>query len=130
LQEKLFPFQEEKALIIDDSIQLPLYPIRPRHIAAFIDWCFPNAFGGDRGKGISAVLIVRLCQEKGGWFPFTQEEIDASSRHNFDFNGLTGYDNQDDRFKHVVQGEDDKFRVTHMFICTCFQASPVEPHQF
>ncbi len=95
---------------------------------------------------ISAGYILRMCQERGGWFPFTQEEIEEFYRRsgyvNFHFNRLVepeevplslarafaGY-REPLMFKGggwVVFGGDSKYRVTEDFIRRCYKSSPAQ----
>lgn len=84
------------------------FPVQPRDIyAKEIFW---EAFG-HRETEISALFIVRFCQERGGWVPFTHEEIDAFSKEDFWFNGLSG--------RWVILGRDGRYRVTKAFISAC-----------
>ena len=98
------------------------YPIQPKHIdtqsrfwEGFIDY---NTF-------LSARRIVKLCQENGGWFPFTKKQIDEYSQSNFNFNRLCDSVDHGDERNFVVRGEDGRYRLTHEFILFCFRAAPV-----
>lgn len=98
------------------------YVVQPGHINTKEH--FWDAFGNSETE-ISARLIVSLCQKKGGWIPFTQEEIDKHTNQNFYFNRLCdSWEPKDDR-NYVILGEDGKYRVTHEFIAACFKSSPV-----
>ncbi|HRY62520.1 MAG TPA: hypothetical protein P5056_02000 [Candidatus Paceibacterota bacterium] len=96
------------------------YPIRPKHINTKRH--FFSAFGRAEPES-SAALIVRLCQTRGGWLPFTQEEIDGFIGKDFYFHDLCGFDHRNPG-NMVILGDDDKYRVTHEFIVRCFQSSP------
>src|SRR5688572_28580841 len=65
------------------------HPIQPHHIDAMQH--FWDAFDHHETE-VSARYIVGLCQERGGWLPFTEEEIERfyqkSGHKNFIFNRL------------------------------------------
>ena len=79
--------------VIDDSVNsevfddrdLEPYPIRPQHINT--ESHFWDAFGHNETE-VSALYVVRLCQAKGGWMPFTKAELDEVAREDFHFNRL------------------------------------------
>lgn len=97
-----------------------LFQIQPDDIDA--NEHFWNAFDNNETE-ISAAWIVRLCQERGGWVPFTDDEMEAyynrGGHQNFRFSQLL-----DNRGRWVVKGDDGKYRVTVNFIARCFGASP------
>jgi hypothetical protein len=94
------------------------YPIRTYHInTEGLPW---KAFDHS-GTEISARWVIRLCQEKGEWLPFTQEQIDEFSGHSFHFNRLRESRTESDNF---VQLRDGMYHVTHEFIVSYFRASP------
>ncbi len=116
-----------KKRIVDESkAEEEGYPIAPGHIG--IDEHFFEAFGNTQTE-VSARWIVRLCQDRGGWLPFTKEEIDAFGKHKFCFNRLNSgrVDCADD---FVVLCADGLYRVTHEFIATCFLWSPVTASKY
>jgi hypothetical protein len=96
------------------------YPVQPNHI--YTGDHFWEAFGNSETE-ISARYIVRLCQARGGWLPFTKEEIDTFSTHDFWFNDLcrSGSGREE---RSVVKLVDGKYYVTHEFIIACFKSSP------
>ncbi len=95
---------------------------------------------------VSARYIVRLCQEKGGWSPFTREEIEKfyqrSGYVNFCFNRLVDPEMVPLSLVRafagcreplvpmgggwVILGEDGKYRVTEDFIRRCHKSSPAQ----
>lgn len=97
------------------------YPVKPSDINAGVHLF--EAFNNDE-KERSAGWIVRMCQEKGGWFPFTYKDIStfyhAPGRRpvteEFWLNGL-------DKEGFLVL-KDDKYYITHEFIANCFRWSP------
>ncbi len=107
--------------IVDSSTEKgKKYPIEPVHIHSEAPlW---DAFGNMETE-VSARFIVRLCQAKGGWFPFTKEEIDVQSREDYRFNRLIEFGSRDER-NLVILGDDNQYRVTHEFIARCFRSSP------
>jgi hypothetical protein len=75
-----------KNIIDGESVKCPIQPADidiGRH--------FHDAFGHSETE-VSAGYLVRLAQVKGGWVPFTKEEIEAfyqkSGHHDFWFNRL------------------------------------------
>ncbi len=106
-----------KIVTSNDSV----YPIKPVDID--VEKHFFNAFGNYE-REISARWIVRMCQEKEGWVPFTGDDINtfyhASGRRplseDFLFNGL-------DNGEYLVL-EGDEYCITHEFITACFKSSP------
>ncbi len=97
------------------------YPVQPRHISCLHH--FFDAFGNVE-TDISARHIVGLCKKRGGWFPFTKEEIEGYSRQSDCFNLLTSH-NPNDKNSYIILGHDGRYRVTHEFIAVCFKSSPV-----
>jgi len=80
---------------------------------------FFDAFGNFETE-VSALYIVLLCREMGGWKPFSMEQIEevyrrAGHRDGFLFNYLLPI--------FVMRGEDDLYRVTDEFILRCYKAS-------
>lgn len=97
------------------------YPIQPSHINAGDHlW---EAFGNSETE-ISAGYIVRLCQKRGGWLPFTKKDIDAFSKHDFRFNHLHVHGRDKDEYNVVRLSDDEQYYVTHEFISACFKSSP------
>lgn len=97
------------------------YPVQPNHIHTGDH--FWEAFGNSETE-ISARYIVRLCQARGGWLPFTKEEINAFSEHNFWFNRLHVPGRDNDEYNVVRLADDGKYYVTHEFISACFKSCP------
>jgi len=108
------------------KIKPPLTIIKPRDINTSNH--FWNAFGNMETE-VSAWYIVKLCQEKGGWKPFTKAELDKISGENFWFNRLSPY-NPNHKPKPLAGSPiyiieiDDKYHVTALFIAKCYAASP------
>lgn len=100
------------------------YLIQPNHI--YTGDHFWEAFGNLETE-TSARHIVRLCQARGGWLPFTKEEIDAFSGQNFWFNHLHIHGPDKDEHN-IVRFVDGQFYVTHEFIVACFKSSPAPGH--
>lgn len=94
---------------------------------------------------ISAGYIVRLCQKKGGWFPFTKNEIEAFYREsgnvNFTFNRLIEPEMVPPSLARAFAGHHDTpvpkgggwvvningmYHVTDDFIVRCFKSSPAK----
>lgn len=89
---------------------------------------------------ISASWVVRLCQELGGWHPFTAEQIQEFYTRpgrrpvgeSFRFNRLvdpgptfsaaTGRSMVGGGW--IVVGEDGKYRVTDDFVLRCYRSAP------
>lgn len=69
------------------------YLVRPEHIP--VDWDCRSSFGKHEPE-TAARYIVKLCQQSGGWKPFTYSEIQAIYQQDssvekgdkFDFRGL------------------------------------------
>jgi hypothetical protein len=60
----------------------------------------------------SARIIIKFCQQRNEWLPFTKTEIDKFSETDFYFNGLL------ERLV-IVLGKDGLYRVTDDFIEAC-----------
>ena len=89
---------------------------------------------------VSAWWIVKLCQELGGWFPFTLQQIQAFYTapgrrpvgEPFHFNRLvepgisysirTGHSLKGGGW--IVLGADNMYRVTLEFVDRCYLSSP------
>jgi hypothetical protein len=84
------------------------FPIQPGDIYA--KNLFWGAFNHHETE-VSSLLIVQFCQERGGWIPFSKEEIDVFCKEDFWFNGLTE--------PWIILGKDGRYRVTDGFIFTC-----------
>ena len=73
-----------KHIIVDNN-----FHIRPSDIHVGKGFQrFWDAFG-DSETEISASYVVKLCQKKGGWLPFTQEEIEEVYRECGHHEGFT-----------------------------------------
>jgi aminoglycoside/choline kinase family phosphotransferase len=86
-----------------------LIPQNPQQID--ISRHFYDAFGHIESE-ISARWIVRFCQKKGNWEPFTKEEIE-------EFYNAGGF--VDFRFNHLISGRwiderDGKYHITQAFL--------------
>ncbi len=103
------------------------YPIKPNHINT--KQHLYNAFGKSEVE-TSAGYIVRLCQRKGNWIPFSQEEIQKfyeearGKKEDFWFNGLDTGGVEGYNLPFVPKGEDGLYRITHGFVAKCFVHSP------
>lgn len=90
--------------------------IRPEEVTAVRLW---NAFDNMETE-FSARWIVLLCEEMGGWLPFTREQIEALYRRHghrgFSFNRLDG--NTDWLVK-----DGDTYQVTDEFVGRCYMSS-------
>lgn len=119
-------------LIIDGGPEHP-FRIQPGDID--VTQHFFDAFG-EMETEISAHWIVRLCQEKGGWVAFSEDDIEEYYRRasnnkfsGFGFNRLRDWKFLDDEsvtkdHGFIVCGEDGLFRVTMEFIARCYHAAP------
>lgn len=70
---------------------------------------------------VSAHYIVLLCQEKGGWFPFTKEEIESvytrrGPGDGFWFNRLIS--------EFWIIEKDNKYHITQAFVDRVYKSSP------
>jgi len=97
-------------------------PITPEMIDA--TQYFYDAFGHMETE-ISAGWIVRFCQKRGHWGPFTRKEINdfyhekRSHRGEFWFNRLIS-----EGFIASQSGEDGPYEVTFEFVVSCYKSSP------
>ena len=83
---------------------------------------FWNAFGNCETE-ISARWIVRFCQDRESWEPFTYDELNSFCEANghkgdFWFNCLG-------KEVFIYKHKDDLYSITQRFICRCYEASPV-----
>lgn len=92
-------------IIVDESSQ-GRYPIRPKNIN--------NVDAGRMGK------IVAICQKKGGWLPFSGDEIAHNKQESMEVLRNIGMEKEG----FIVFGADGKYRVTQKFINDCFADSP------
>lgn len=76
---------------------------------------------------ISARYLVKLAQKKGGWDPFTKEEINAFSGEDFWFNGLVS---SADPEHSLIQEREGRYHFTHNFIVQCFLKRPAQNARF
>jgi hypothetical protein len=100
------------------------YPIRPEHIS--VKGHFWGAFDHNETE-VSAKWIVRLCQERGGWLPFTYEQINelyerSGKLKRYTFNRLVV---QHERS--WIRQDGDTYHITHDFVSRCFGSSPAVP---
>lgn len=109
------------------------FPIKPRDIDAKKP--FADAFGNTETE-ISAGYIVRMCQEKNSWAPFTDKEIEefyqrSGHKDGFTFNWLV---DQGTSFS-IMTGnnpvgggwivkKDGKYHLTTTFVEAIFKSSP------
>lgn len=105
---------------------------------------FGDAFGNNETE-VSAGYIVRMCQEKGSWTPFTDEEIETFYRRvsgrtgRFTFNQLVepqkvyGIKDMRDGAQEgaqlsgggwIVKKGDGKYHLTTAFVETIHNSSP------
>lgn len=111
--------------IVDNEEEVRMgYPINPMDIDTRSH--FWDAFGNNETE-VSANIIVRLCQKTGGWYPFTCEEVEAHLGGSFFFHKLCNSNDHTDKNNFVILGEDERYRVTHEFIASCFKSSPWFP---
>lgn len=100
------------------------YPIGPGDINTGVH--FFDAFGKSE-REVSANYIVRFCQTRGWWVPFTKGEIEdfynAFGYENFQMNGL------DDDGNIVLDGQ-GRYCVTHEFVARCFLSAPADKRVF
>jgi hypothetical protein len=101
---------------------------------------FWDAFGNNETE-VSANYIVRFCQERGHWEPFTLAEIEAfyqrtSGHQGFSFNRLLGGPYQHMTAASFPWGEtrqaeafilkkNGQYVITSEFIERCYNSSPV-----
>jgi len=83
-----------------------------------------DAFGHMETE-VSAGWIIRLCQKRGHWGPFTKKEIEdfyheKHPQEDFWFNGLI-----EDGFIVSQDGQNDPYEVTFEFVLKCYESSPV-----
>jgi hypothetical protein len=117
------------------------FPVKPMNVD--VSKHFWDAFGNNESE-CSAHYIVKLCQEKGGWFPFTMEEIETVYRRaghtNFYFNWLVDPGRRVTNAAQVFAGDlpktvpigggwivkdaDGKFHITEDFVNRCYKSSP------
>lgn len=108
-------------IVVDESYR---YPIRPEHIDA--DKHFVGAFGKWEMEE-AARWIVRFCQKKRLWGPFSREDIAELYRKeslhfdDFSFLDLGGLLERNVLVSLIGQGQ---YQITHEFICRCFEVSP------
>jgi hypothetical protein len=114
------------------------FPIQPKDIKTTLGLHFFDAFDNSETE-VSAKWLVRLAQEKGGWFPFTREEIEAfynkGGHKGFWFNRLVEAERTRrnpwseayyDGGGWIIK-EDDFYFFTDDFIKRCHKSSPVNP---
>lgn len=111
------------------------FPIKPRDINA--NQHLFDAYGNNETE-ISAGYIIRMCQEKGSWSPFTKDEIEEfykNKGHNdgFSFNQLVdqGISYSMVTGRHIVGGgwivlKNGKYHLTTTFVEAAFKSSPVK----
>lgn len=83
---------------------------------------FWDAFGNCETE-ISACWIVRFCQDRNSWEPFTYDELNffcKANGHKGDF-----WFNRLDK-KAFIQKKNGLYHIAHRFICRCYEASPKE----
>lgn len=108
-------------------------PILPEHIDTSRHlW---DSFGHTETE-ISAGYIIRMCQEKGSWEPFTYEEIEEFYQQfgykNFRFNALVEpvterlFDGRRVTFggSFIRKREDGTYEITEKFKEKAFKSSP------
>jgi hypothetical protein len=111
------------------------FPIKPSDINATAH--LYNAYGNNETE-VSAGHIIRMCQEKGSWGPFTADEIEefyhrVSSHTGFSFNQLV---DQGMGFS-IMTGNypmgggwivlrDGKYHLTTTFVEAAFKSSPAK----
>lgn len=126
-------------LLIDGGAANP-FVIQPKDIS--IKHHYYDAFDHHESE-VSAIWIVQFCQQRGGWVPFSYQEIEdfyheksKGKLSGFTFNGLVDWkfindeSVKDDR-GFIVFCKDGLYRVTIDFIARCYHAAPVieEPQE-
>lgn len=112
------------------------FPIQPGDIDTKIGVHFWDAFDHSETE-VSAKWLVRLAQRRGGWHPFTYDQIETfynieGNYHNFSFNRLikpeivrTGLGSgQDIRGGGWIIHEKSLYYFTVDFIERCYKSSP------
>ena len=119
------------SVVDEDVLERSPFVICPTHIDlernANFDGYFTNA-----ETAAAARRIVRLCQQRNGWFSFTLDELSKFAGMDFDFHSLLDYlysEAQSDELRVdqglIVIGADKRFRVTAEFIFLCYRAAYV-----
>ncbi|MCX6791557.1 MAG: hypothetical protein NT149_00780 [Candidatus Gottesmanbacteria bacterium] len=123
---------EQRGPLVEEVVD---FPIKPGDINA--NKRLFDAYGNTETE-ISAGYIIRLCQEKDSWKPFTAEEIEeiyhrVSSHEGFSFNQLV---DQGMSFS-IVTGRypvgggwivlrEGKYHLTTTFVEAAFKSSPAK----
>ncbi|MEX2008467.1 MAG: hypothetical protein WD850_03190 [Candidatus Spechtbacterales bacterium] len=105
--------------------QVVEYPIQPSDISTELD--FMDTLGRAELES-SGFWVVRLAQRRGGWSPFTRDELwglhakeNPSQRHprlqERDLDELLGN-------RTLFAEMDGQYYVTHEFVSSCFRGSP------
>ena len=76
---------------------------------------------------VSARYIVKLCQQKDAWEPFTLQDIDDQANEQFWFNGLRMYNRGDKNgeYDYITRDEDGQFHITEKFVRCCAAANGI-----
>lgn len=69
---------------------------------------------------VAANYIVRLCQERKGWYPFTENEIEALYNR-FGHQRLSLVSLVDNGY--IIE-EEGKYHITLDFVLRCYKSSP------
>lgn len=117
----------EQSVLTPES---PDYPIQPRHINTGNH--FFEAFGHMETE-ISARWIVRFCQPRGNWSPFTFGDLEAFYREG-GYRGFWLNRLGNPEYLTITGPRDERgcitdatvIAVTDAFIQRCFKASPAE----
>lgn len=82
---------------------------------------------GNMEREISALWVVRYCQQFDEWQPFTHREVEdfhnqergkaGHAPQSFRFNGL-------DSSQWLVLDKEGRYHITRLFAALCYQSSP------
>lgn len=98
------------------------FPISPSDID--VTKHFYDAFGSSE-REFSANWIVRFCQKRGNWNPFTYDQIndfyksERTQGDDFEFDGL-----EDEGYYIKLDG--DLYSITPHFVGRCWASSPMK----
>ena len=115
------------------------HPIRPKDFNLASVGTLSSTFGKSEVEQ-TARNLIRFCQRRGGWYPFTVEELidfykQVGEDPRFIFFGLLGVWGDDGMFAqhtnpwhesppYLVIGADGMYRVTERFIQQCASGKP------
>lgn len=118
------------------------HPIRPKDFSLDSFGALASTFGKSEVEK-TARNIICFCQRRGGWYPFTVEELidfykEVGEDPRFIFFGLLGAWEDEGMFaqhtnpwreppSYLVIGADGMYRVTEQFIQQCASGKPIAP---